>query len=443
MLSWHFVDRATYDAADASVKTADKLYFISDTAEIYRGTKKFDAAVELYTTTKPTTPAVGRLYVESTTLEGNIWNGSAWVTVIQPVQSSLSTTDTTKPVSGKAVSDYVATVIGTSADIVKNLAYTKSTATLTATLGDDTTKDIQIENLGATLAYDKKTGALTLQDINGTTLGDAINLDLERFVSAATYDPDTNKITLSFNDNSDPLEIDVADLVDTYTVEDTTSIDLELDSSNKITAALKLSADSNNALTVKTDGLFLSLANYQALVTGATANDVATLNANGQVIDSGVTVGGATLATSVSDKTLATEAAVEAIRSALQTNIDGKIAKLEGATAGHIVSVSTDGTQVTDSGLSAGGAELAETTSDKTLATEKAVEAAITALKVGDKQDKDKDAVEGNLAKFDANGNSVDAGIVAGGATLAETTSDKTLATEKAVEAALTWQTTV
>jgi hypothetical protein len=216
-----------------------------------------------------------------------------------------------------------------------------------------------------------------------------------------------------------------------------------MDKDNNITATLKLSAEANNALTVKTDGLFLSLANYQALVTGATANDVATLNANGQVIDSGVAVGGATLATSVSDKTLATEAAVEAIRAALQTNIDGKIAKLEGATAGHIVSVSTDGTQVTDSGLSAGGSELAETTSDKTLATEKAVENAITALKVGDKQDKDKDAVEGNLAKFDANGNSVDAGVVAGGATLAETTSDKTLATEKAVEAALTWQTTV
>ena len=53
------------------------------------------------------------------------------------------------------------------------------------------------------------------------------------------------------------------------------------------------------------------------------------------------------------------------------------------------------------------------------------------------KMDKDTDAVAGNIAKFDADGNTVDAGLKAGGAALAETTNATTLATEKAVEAAV------
>ena len=58
------------------------------------------------------------------------------------------------------------------------------------------------------------------------------------------------------------------------------------------------------------------------------------------------------------------------------------------------------------------------------------------------KMDKDTDAVAENLAKFDADGNAVDAGLKAGGAALAETTNATTLATEKAVETAVSAETT-
>lgn len=53
------------------------------------------------------------------------------------------------------------------------------------------------------------------------------------------------------------------------------------------------------------------------------------------------------------------------------------------------------------------------------------------------KADKDTDATEDNLAAFDANGNPVDSGKTAGGATLAETPSEDVLATEAAVKAGL------
>ena len=453
MLTWHYVTRAQYTAADSATKTADKLYFLSDTHEIYRGTELFTEACTLYSVL-PATPAVGRLYIDQNTLEGKIYNGSAWTTVIQPVQATLTASDTSKPVSGKAVATYVADEIAKvtgSGELVKSLSYAADTNKFTVTMADNTTDEIEMTGVAADLSYNKSTGLLQVKNAAGTVIGTGINLDLERFVSAASYDHETHKITLSFNDSSDPLEIDVGDLIDTYTAESSTTVSLTV-TGNKFVAEAIVAADASHAdnLLQKTaNGLYVApvdLSDKMDLAVPASAGAVATLNAQGQATDSGVSIGAATLGAEKSASVLATEAAVEAIRSALQTAIDGKIAKMATGKADEIVTATADG-QVQPSGVKIGGEALSGTPDGATVATEKAVKDAIDALKVGDKQDKDKDAVAGNLAKFDTNGNSVDAGVVAGGAALAATTSTAasatTLATEKAVVTALEWKTTV
>ena len=110
MITWHYITRATFDAASVEEKTSDKLFFLSDTKEIYRGTQSFTESVIMHAE-EPTVKAVGKLYINSNTLEGRIWNGSAWTTVIQPVQATMAATNTNLPVSGKAVGDYVKTQI--------------------------------------------------------------------------------------------------------------------------------------------------------------------------------------------------------------------------------------------------------------------------------------------------------------------------------------------
>ena len=198
MLTWHYVTRAQYTAADSATKTADKLYFLSDTHEIYRGTELFTEACTLYSVL-PATPAVGRLYIDQTTLEGKIYNGSAWTTVIQPVQATLTADDTSKPVSGKAVATYVADEIAKvtgSGELVKSLSYAANTNKFTVTMADNTTDEIEMTGVAADLVYDSKTGKLQVKNAAGTALGTGINLDLERFVSSATYDHSTHKIKL-------------------------------------------------------------------------------------------------------------------------------------------------------------------------------------------------------------------------------------------------------
>ena len=323
MLSWHYVTSEQYNAAEAEDKTSDKLFFLSDTKEIYRGTERFTQACELYTTTPPTTPAVGRLYIESTTLEGRIYNGSDWQTVIRPVVATLTTSDTQSPVSGKAVADYVATQLsGVSTNVnnaLNGASYAKANSTLTFTRNSgENPVTVKIDNMPVDLLYNDETGLLQLKDDTGAAIGAGINLDLERFVKSGEYDPDSKQITLYFDDEKqDSVTIDATALVDIYTGAATSTATTTVSPTNQISVAVKVSETAGNQLTTDGSGLYVAapdlsgLNNKQDKDADAVENNIAKFDASGNTVDSGLKAGGATLAGSPAATTLATEAAVE------------------------------------------------------------------------------------------------------------------------------------
>lgn len=448
MLTWHYITSEVYNAAGPEQKTSDKLFYLSDTRQIYRGTDLFTEACRLYDTTEPATPAVGVLYIEQNTLEGKIYNGAAWQTVIQPIQTTVDAGNTNKPVSGKAVADYVTSAIAEAAsdasEALNGASYDAGTNTITFTRnsGEDPVA-VKITDLPCDLKYNSDTGLLQLADEGGSAIGTGINLDLERFVKSGEYDPETKVITLYFNDEkTDKVEIDAAALVDIYTGGTTGTATVAVSGGNEITVNVKVSGTAGNQLTTDDQGLFVAAPDLSGKMdkdTDAVQDNLAKFDASGNAIDAGIKAGGATL--SANDATtLATEAAVEAIRAALQTAVDGKVSKMVGATADNLVAATSDG-QVKDSGFKAGTGTM--TGDAKTLATEAGVQAAIDALNIGNKMDKDTDAVAGNFAKFEAGGNAVDAGVVMGGATLADSPVATTIASEAAVAAALTWKTSI
>lgn len=424
MLTWHYVTRAAYDAAEASVKTSDKLYFLSDTKEIYRGTENFTEAVIVYTT-EPSVKAVGKLYINATTLEGKIWNGSAWTTVIQPVQAAIDAADAAKPVSGKAVADYVgeeiAKVTG-SGNLVADVEYVADSKSLTVTMADGSSDEIQLTGLAVDLDYDKATGKLMIKDATGTTVGTGINLDLERFVSEATYDHATRTINLKFNDDQEPLAIEIGDLVDTYTAKSGKGVSLTV-TGNEFTAEAIVATTAGNMLQLTDTGLYVAATDISGKMdkdTDAVANNVAKFDSNGNAVDAGYQLGGGTLAASASATVLATEAAVAAIREALSADIATKMNKVGAGHEGEIIIANAEG-DAEASGYKLGGATLASNPDAATAATEAAVV----------------DYVEGYaVAKTD---------VVAAGsmATTVAAASDTKVTSEKAVVDAMTWKTTV
>lgn len=436
MLSWHFVTAAEYYGAGS--RDAEKLYFLSDTHEIYKGdipfteavimvddsTGGFDTALGLITN-----PARRKIYLSQTTMEGRIYNGTSWQTVIRAVDTAVTNSSNNLITSG-AVATYVAAEIAKitgGEGFVKNITYTPGTATLAIT-GGEGEPSIQLSGLGVSLKYTAETGAIQLQDVTGAPIGSAINIDLERFVSAAAYDSTKKEIVLAFTDvtkidtgasyqypdtmpaspaegtacratsegepkwyvyqssawteipaEETPLVIAVGDLVDTYTAANTDTITMTV-SSNQFSANVKIdSTKGTNLLTSSSNGLYVApidLSSYMALVEEATENHLASFDDAGQVKDAGVSVGGSTLAGTAG--LLATEqavqAAITALQSTLQGAIDGKIAKVASATENNVPTLTADGS-LKDSGKAIGGATLAGSPTENTLATEAAVKA--------------------------------------------------------------------
>lgn len=424
MITWHYITSAAFKTAEDAVKTDDKLFFLSDTKQIYRGKENFTESVILYTEL-PATPAVGKLYIDSTTLEGKMYNGTAWTTVIQPVQAILTSTDTTKPVSGKAVADFVNQAIkdATGSDgLVASVALkslTKAadsdlyeTLTLGYTMADGTERTSTIE-----LGYDLKLTPNTDEDGNvtttklnivtddGKTIGKGVDLDLERFVHSGKYDKETQTIILYFDaDEKDKVEIPAKDLVDIYTGDATNSISVSVSEGNVITADAKKSAVDGNTLEIKPDGLYVPATNISGKMdkdANAEENNVAVFDANGNAVDGGIAL-----------DALATDAEVDGIKSALQTNIAKKMAKVAAAASGQIIVAAADG-DASASGKKLGAGTFAATPDANTVATE----AGVAAYSVA------KTSVVTSIADTDASADKV--------------------ASEKAVADSLTWKTTI
>ena len=292
MIVWHIVTAAEFAAGN---KVESDMYFLKDSKEIYRGTTPFTEAVNLYTGTLPTEAiAVNRLYIDSTTLEGKIWDGSKWTTVIKAVADTVAE-DGTTPVSGKAVAAYVAAAIagmGVASESVSSLSWDSAEHILTVTKGDNSSETITFDGLGVSLQYTASTGDLQLVDAKGVAIGDPIKLDLERFVTSGEYDADNKKIILYFDaEKTNSVEIDATGLVDTYTGEDSTTVAMSA-TGNVFKADVKISTASGNMITVDEYGIYVApidISGKMDKVADAVENNIATFGPDGQVIDSGKT----------------------------------------------------------------------------------------------------------------------------------------------------------
>ena len=340
MLNWYYVTKAQYKAA--ATHSADNLYFLSDTKEIYRGDDLFTQSVIMYTGDLPTTPAVGQLYINETTLEGKTYTGTAWKTVIKAVSDTV-TADGTNPVSGKAVAAYVTDALKTAAAeaqaAFKEVSYSKTTNKLTFTSNDGKTHEVEIDNLPVDLTFDKSgtdgTGLLQLKDKAGNAIGTGVNLDLERFVKSGEYNADTKKITLYFDDKkTEKVEIDATALVDIYTGKATTTATTAVSAGNEISVDVKISDKTGNILKSDANGLYVDAVDQSAKMdkdADAVAGNLAKFDADGNAVDAGLKAGGAALAETTDATTLATEKAVEAAVSAEETRATTAEGKLDTA----------------------------------------------------------------------------------------------------------------
>lgn len=250
MYKLHYGTQAAYDAKKAAGTLIQDDLYFTSDTALIYKGDMLLSAAVEAVAEFPASGAQGRIYVNSETLEAKVWNGSAWVVVSPAVETTL----TAETATGALVTaGAIRTYIENqigSAAVVADVAYDEATQKITITYGDDT-PDKVLELKN--LVTDVAYDATTGNFTFSKANGEAkvVNTPVENFLSAASYDADTHVLTLTM-ESGDEVEVNLAALIKDVLVESTDSIALAIDTaSGAIKANVKISPAAGNALTLK------------------------------------------------------------------------------------------------------------------------------------------------------------------------------------------------
>lgn len=400
-----------------SSRDANTLYFILDAQKIYKGEADVTTDLVVVTAFDPAkvTPGTislanafeGKLYLNATTFEMRIKNGSAW-SVMSPGylstggewsqadnDSKLGTIGVIKTIIGQALAESQPTV-----------SYDNATGTLT--VGENTARLTGVIN---GITYSSEQIQLTISSISasGEPTTQTISLPKDNFVRSGRYEPDYTlpdppggtgpAIVLVVNDGEEgegtEVVIPAASLVEVYTGGSSQNITVNVSESNQITATAIIDPVAGNALVSGESGLSVSI-----IGTSVADGNLVLSNGNGRLKDGRVTIlasgemGSSTTTIPVSSViATAISTAVSAAQDTLQDAIDAletRVTNLEtfqsslagkyltSSVADNFVGFLDTAGNIKDSGKKAGGATLANSPNADTLATEAAVFAALS-----------------------------------------------------------------
>lgn len=284
--------QAGYDALES--KSADKLYFCSDTRNIYKGEELYTDGVRAVSA-RPTTPATGVFYYitsASGTKTLEFYDGAAWHVAVPTIMTTVDAASTDDQLAtAKAVYDFVMEQLetfATSDNVVSKVEKGSTAGTISITKG--TSEDAQAETVvvpGVVVSptYDAEKREIKLPVSDGETL--VITLGKDIFIDSTKdnkYNAETGNIELYLNDGTS-IVIPVADLVDVYTGVESSTAKISVSDTNQIQVTVKLSTKEGNALVIDEEteggqGLYLDLSPYMR---------TATYEADKQTIDQNIT----------------------------------------------------------------------------------------------------------------------------------------------------------
>lgn len=274
MITFYKKTQAQYDALATYIE--DGIYFITDSKVIYLNGVRYGTNISVVTNF-PTTGLVGIIYVNQTTLQQRIYSNNAWITIAAPKTETISSSSTHAQIAtSKSVYDYVVSAIS-SAGLGIGGRLHPAVQTIDDLKNVDSIADkdiILVEDQGSLYRYDEQ--STDEADNNNVVISNkASGRWIKMFTQIAFAEG--NGITISNN-----------------------SISLNVSSE-------AFSFDSDGKLTLNPEALDAKM----NIVKNAIENDIATFDDNGMVKDSGIKVGGATIATTPNQYTVATEKALE------------------------------------------------------------------------------------------------------------------------------------
>lgn len=334
LLTWYFGTRDKYDAL--ATKDQEGIYFLNDTGELYYQGKQYMDTVIMYKGEKPTANIpTDKLYFNTDTLVGEVYKDGAWVQVISPATAAVLDKDgngVITAISGVAVKDFIDAKFGAAVGKgIVEIAYDETLSKITVKDSSGTTKDLAINEFAKSIKRDEKTGKISMFAADGTTELANITIKPDMHVTGGSYNETDKAIDLNMSDGS-VIKIAASDMINLYNEQDSASINVTKELQDGVIFLkmdVNVSKTADNGLVAKDDGLFYSGGAFVEKITGAVADDLLGVTADGSTKDTGIKVGGAALAATPDAKTVATETAVAAIKKEAATTMDATYVKAD------------------------------------------------------------------------------------------------------------------
>ena len=395
---------------NTSNKDTNTLYFITDAKKIYKGNVDVTESVVVTNASTFSTPPVsgthfeGKLYVDITSFTVGMVSGSAWI-ILSPgyITDGVNWTPAN---SGK-----IATISAIEAKFAELLSQnlpdvSYSNGTLTLGSGENT-KTAQLTGVVSQPSYSDL--VLTLPVIGGDSV--VVNLPKDNFVRSGHYEANAKlpgggtgpALVLVVDSDNEPggeteIVIPAAELVQIMTADNAgKDITVTITENGVISASAKIDTATGNALVTGENGL-----KVQIIDPSVVTDHIVFSGGNGTLKDSQLTV--------LTSGAMGNSATTVPVSSVIATAISSAVSAAQGTLQDAIEALETKVTNLETFQASLSGKYLTSSVAD-------------------------------NFVGFlDAAGNIKDSGKKAGGATLAGTPDENTLATEAAVAAIMSWQ---
>jgi trimeric autotransporter adhesin len=312
---------------NVAVKNQDHMYVTTDSNKLFVGDKELSNVVFAGNFINlPEVGIEGKVYVVKGGEEAGVYRYDVPSTSYVPLVNANATEELTN----KTIDADLNTILNLETDNFKSSAIAtviRDTGAVDTALATEKAVDDVRDALVASIAANKaetdlhivdvdfaaNTGVFTFTREDETTF--EINTVMEELLHQVSYNETTKVLTFTFETGS--TDINIADLVDIYTVADTATVDMSI-AANQISANVKISATAGNGITAEADGIFLDKAAIDAAIADVAA-DLAQ-----EVIDRAADVDAEEAARIAADSAETT--ARQTADATLQSNIDAEAA---------------------------------------------------------------------------------------------------------------------
>lgn len=316
---WYIGKRESYDSLEEIDNSG--LYFLYNTKEILFRNQPFTYSIILYNDgERPLEGIRGKIYLNTSNMEGWIFNDGQWIKLLAPVQDAISLDGSQNDgkASGILVQKYISKEISNiKANTITDLKYDNENKVLVYTKNN---VDIEIPlSMGDSLEFDEDERLLHL--VNG--IGEVVS-SVEIFdnhIVNGTYDNDRKALIFEMSNGSE-VYIASWELLHLYNglESETTTVQIVqdyIDAKNVIKTEVKIA--SKSAFQIKEDGLYFNDKNSKNCVTKVDPNkdgEVLIVTEDGNLKTSGYKIGRESFSESLSN-TLATEMLIKLVENAV------------------------------------------------------------------------------------------------------------------------------